>query len=51
LENNSRQPKNLTENRLSGSLNNTKLTLSHGVDEEGSCRGVVAEHDYDDDDE
>jgi hypothetical protein len=36
LENNSRQPENLTRNRKIDSLNKSQLTLSHGVDEEGA---------------
>jgi hypothetical protein len=35
LENNSRQPTNLTEKRESDSLNKSQLTLFHGVDEGG----------------
>jgi hypothetical protein len=42
LENNSRQPEYLTEQRQSDSLNKSLLTLSHGVDEGG---GIVDEDD------
>jgi hypothetical protein len=37
LENNSRQPEDLTENRQSDSLNNSQLTLSQGDYKEASC--------------
>jgi hypothetical protein len=43
LENNSRQPTNLTENRQSDSLNQSQLTLFHGVYE----GGVVVDEDDD----
>ncbi len=41
MENNSRQPTNLTKKRQSDSLNKSQLTLFHGVDE----GGVVVDED------
>jgi hypothetical protein len=41
LENNSREPGNLTENRQSDSLSKSQLTLSYRDDEEEG--GVVAD--------
>jgi hypothetical protein len=43
LENNSRQPEYFTKKRQSDNLNNSQLTLSHGVDE----GGVVVDEDDD----
>ncbi len=43
MENNSRHPRDLTENRQGDSLNKSQFTLSHGVDE----GGIVAAADDD----